>query len=56
MSPLLKVLEKWLKNHPQFEEHVFIGGSSNYGEQRRKYYDEGRSGFNIKPSVDNISS
>jgi len=48
MSPLLKVLEKWLKNHPQFEEHVFIGGSSNYEEQRRKYYDEGRGGFSIK--------
>ena len=56
MSPLLKGLEKWLKTHPQFEEHVFIGGSSNYEEQRRKYYDEGRSGFNIKSSTNNISS
>lgn len=56
MAPALRELEKWLKQHPQFEEHVFIGGSSNYEEQRRKYYDEGRSGFNIKQSVDIISS
>ena len=55
MSPLLRVLEDWLEKHPQFEEHVFIGGSSNYDGQRRKYYDKGRGGFNIKSSVNNPS-
>lgn len=56
MSPLLELLEDWLSKHPQFEEHVFIGGSSNYEKQRRKYYDKRRSGFNIERSVDIISS
>ena len=55
MAPLLVNLEEWLKKNPQFEEQVFIGGSSNYAEQRRKYYDQRRSGFNIKSSS-NITS
>ena len=55
MSPLLLLLEDWLKKHPQFEEHIFIGGSSHYEEQRRKYYEQRRGGFNITRSVNNSS-
>lgn len=55
MSPLLILLEKWLKTHPQFEEYVFIGGSSNYEEQRRKYYDAGRSEIAFRTSAYNTS-
>lgn len=51
MSPLLELLEKWLRIHPQFEEHVFIGGSSNYEEQRRKYYDAGRGQITFRTSA-----
>lgn len=50
MSPLLVLLEKWLHTYPQFEEHVFIGGSSNYEKQRRKYYDAGRSEIAFRAS------
>ena len=51
MSPLLKLLEDWIRHHPQYEEHVFIGGSSNYGEQRRKYYDAGRGQIAFRTSA-----
>lgn len=54
MSPLLELLEKWLRVHPQFEEHVFIGGSSNYEEQRRKYYESGRGQIAFRASTDDI--
>ena len=56
MPHLLRKLESWLRKNPQFEEQIFIGGSSDYGKSRRKYYDEGRGGFNIKSSIDNISA
>jgi len=56
MTPTIRRLEDWLKAHPQFEEQIFIGGSSHYDKQRRKYYDKGRGGFNIKSSVDNIGT
>lgn len=55
VAPKLRMLEDWLHAHPQFKEHVFIGGSSDYEEQRRKTYDKGRSGFNIERSANDIS-
>ncbi len=55
MTPTLQYLEKWLRSNPQYEEHIFIGGDSDYGKQRTTYYDQGRSGFNIKSSFENIS-
>lgn len=55
MSPLLVLLEKWLSIYPQFEEHVFIGGSSDYGKQRRKYYDAGRSEIAFRASANHLS-
>lgn len=54
MSPLLVLLEKWLRVHPQYEEHVFIGGSSNYEEQRRKYYESGRGQIAFRASSNDI--
>lgn len=50
MSPLLILLEDWIQEHPQFEEHVFIGGSSNYEKQRRKYYDTSRGKIAFRTS------
>jgi hypothetical protein len=40
-------LEEWLRYHPEFEEHVFIGGSSNYEHIRRKTIDfiRGKTAF-----------
>ena len=50
MSALLILLEDWIQEHPQFEEHVFIGGSSNYEKQRRKYYDTSRGKIAFRTS------
>lgn len=55
MPSTLVFLERWIQKHPQFEEMVFIGGSSNYERQRTKYYDKRRSGFNVRTSASNIS-
>ena len=55
-APTLVVLEKWIQRHPELEEAVFIGGSSDYGKQRKEYYDERRSGFNVGASIENIST
>lgn len=54
-APLLIRLEKWLIAHPQFEEHIFIGGDSNYGEQRKRYYDIRRSEIAFRASTNDIS-
>lgn len=51
MPSSLQYLEKWLQTHPQLEEYVFIGGSSNYEKQRRKYYDNGRSEIAFRTSA-----
>ena len=45
MPPLLVKLEDWIRTNPECEEWVFIGGDSNYEEQRRKYYDKRGSYF-----------
>lgn len=55
MPSTLSYLERWIQSHPQFEEMVFIGGSSDYGKQRKKYYDERRSGFNVGASPSDFS-
>jgi len=56
MTPILCFLEHWIQSNPQYEEHIFIGGDSDYGKQRATYYEQRRSGFNIKSSVENISA
>lgn len=35
---LLIKLEEWIEKNPDCKEYVFIGGSSDYEEQRRKYF------------------
>jgi len=44
-AKLLVHLEQWISNYPEYEEQIFIGGSSKYEKQRRKYYDLNRSPF-----------
>jgi len=56
MPYLLKDLESFIRSHPMYEESIFLGGKSKYEKQRRKYYDKGRSGFNIEPSTNNTSA
>ena len=43
MPELVRELEDWLRRNPEYEEHIFIGGSSKYEECRRKSYDTRRS-------------
>lgn len=45
MPPLVQALEDWLRYHPEYEEHVFTGGSSKYEKCRRKTYDTRRSKY-----------
>lgn len=40
---ILLSLEKWIVNNPEYKEHVFIGGTSDYERGRKKYYDIGAS-------------
>ena len=54
-APLLIRLEKWLLAHPQFEEHIFIGGDSDYGKSRKKYYDISGSTRAFTTSTNDIS-
>ena len=54
-APLLIRLEKWLLAHPQFEEHIFIGGDSDYGKSRKKYYDISGSTRAFTTSANDIS-
>jgi len=35
---LLIKLEEWIDKNPDCKEYIFIGGSSHYEEQRRKYF------------------
>lgn len=39
MPKIVEELETWLEHNPEYEEQIFIGGSSKYEECRRKYYD-----------------
>lgn len=55
MAPLLITLEDWLIQHPEFQEQIFIGGSSDYGKQRKEYYDSRRGKIAFRTSIDNIS-
>lgn len=45
MPELVGELEDWLRKNPEYEEQVFIGGSSKYEECRRKNYDIRRSHY-----------
>lgn len=45
MPDLVRELEDWLRRNPEYEEQVFIGGSSKYEECRRKSYDTRRSHY-----------
>jgi hypothetical protein len=45
MPELVRELEDWLRRNPEYEEHIFIGGSSKYEECRRKSYDTRRSHY-----------
>lgn len=54
-APLLIRLETWLQAHPHFEEHIFIGGDSNYGKSRKRYYDISRSTRAFTTSANDIS-
>lgn len=55
MPPLVKALEDWLLYNPEYEEHVFIGGSSKYERSRKKAYDARRSKYAFERSVSNSS-
>ena len=55
MDDLLIELEDWLISNPEYEEHVFIGGSSKYEKQRRKAYDARRSKYAFGTSPNGIS-
>ena len=55
MDKLLMKLEDWILENPDYEEKVFIGGSSNYEEQRRKAYDPRRSKYAFRGSSNGIS-
>lgn len=45
MPELVRELEDWLHRNPEYEEQIFIGGSSKYEECRRKSYDVRRSHY-----------
>lgn len=49
----VRLLEEWLESHPDFTEHVFIGGN-NYEEQRQRYDDFGGSKIAFRASTDYI--
>lgn len=38
MPDLVKELEDWLISNPDYEEQIFIGGTSKYEKCRKKYY------------------
>ncbi len=38
-------LEAYMQDRPGIFEGIFLGGQSNYEQQRRKYFDKGRSRF-----------
>ncbi len=42
MPNLIQEIENWLVLYPEDKEFIFIGGSSNYEQIRRKYYDPRR--------------
>ena len=56
MPELVRKLEHWLTYNPEYEEHVFIGGSSNYEKCRRKTYDARRSKYAFSGGIINSST
>lgn len=53
VPPAIVKLERWITQHPEFEEHVLIGGY-RYEEQRKKYNDIGRSEIAFRASSNHI--
>ena len=56
MPEIVQRLEDWICQHPEYEEHVFIGGSSNYERERRKAYDPRRSHYAFTTSANTVGS
>ena len=56
MPEIVQRLEDWICQHPEYEEHVFIGGSSNYERERRKAYDPRRSHYAFTTSTNTVGS
>jgi hypothetical protein len=52
----LKMLEDWAYKNPGSEDYIFIGGTSNYEKQRRKYYDPRRSNYAFNTSISGTGS
>lgn len=56
MPEIVQKLEDWIVQHPEYEEHVFIGGSSNYEQERRKAYDPRRSHYAFTTSAKSVGT
>lgn len=50
LAPQLKYLEQFMDTNPHLRESILIGGSSNYEEQRRKYYVNRGSAYAFRTS------
>lgn len=55
MTNVLKRLENWIIENPQYKKYVFIGGSSEYEEQRKSTYDPRRSKYAFREGADDSS-
>lgn len=55
MPQIVKELENWIRDNPDYEEQIFIGGTSKYEECRRNYYDTRGSKFAFRTSTFNSS-
>ena len=55
-SKSLQFIENWIQYHKEYEYLIFLGGDSDYGEQRKKYYDQRRSDKAFGGSIDDIST
>ena len=55
-SKSLQFIENWIQYHKEYEYLIFLGGDSDYGEQRKKYYDQGRSDEAFRGSINDIST
>lgn len=54
MDDLIYELENWLLENPEYEEQIFIGGSSKYEKQRKKALDKRRSKYAFGRSPNGI--
>lgn len=52
----LRKLEDWMLANPDSADYVFIGGTSNYEKQRRKYYDPRRSNYAFNTRISGPSA